>query len=120
MAVIMIADDSATDRHRLVGALSPLGHDLVETCDGQETEEMLANQPPDILILDVVMPKKDGFEICRKLKSKQGPQNTYVIMISGKDSESDRYWGLKQGADEYLCKPLNMDTLIKVIKEHLT
>ncbi len=119
MAVILIADDSATDRYKLVGALSSMGHKLLESKDGVETEKLVFEKKPDVLILDVVMPEKDGFEICRKIKSNTTFKNTLVIMVSGKNGESDRYWGLKQGADEYLGKPLNMPTLIQVIEEHL-
>lgn len=119
MARIMIADDSATDRKLLVHSLKKCGHELLEARDGEEAANLFFGENPDILILDVVMPKKDGFQVCREIKSREDFRRTPVIMISGMGRESDEYWGRKQGADEYLSKPLNMKNLIEMVNKHL-
>jgi twitching motility two-component system response regulator PilH len=120
MARIMIADDSATDRKFLALSLGRYGHELVEACDGEEAEDLFNRQSPDMLILDVVMPKKDGYQVCRSLKSQSRFANVPIIMISGMSEKSDEYWGRKQGANEYMSKPLDMQNLIETINKYLT
>lgn len=119
MAKIMIADDSATDRKLLAFSLKKQGHVLVEARDGEEAADLFFGENPDILILDVVMPKKDGYQVCREIKSREGFRETPIIMISGMDRESDRYWGRKQGANEYLSKPLDINNLIETVNKYL-
>jgi twitching motility two-component system response regulator PilH len=73
----------------------------------------------DLIILDVVMPKKNGFQVCRDIKSNDQYKNIPVIMVTSKDQESDKFWGMKQGADEYLIKPFKPEDLLKAVKKYI-
>lgn len=119
MAKILIADDSPTERQMFFNALKELGHECLLAEDGEETERIFFEFRPDIVILDVVMPKKDGYQVCRNIKGHEELGEVPIIMVSARDSDSDRYWGLKQGADEYLKKPFEMSLLLNKVREHL-
>ena len=119
MARIMIADDSATERKILKDALDSLGHEVLLARDGEEAERRFFEERPDVLILDVIMPKKDGYQICRKIKTDQSVRHIPVIMISSKNQKSDEYWGLKQGADRYFGKPFDVKSLVDTVRTYL-
>ncbi len=120
MARILIADDSATDVRFIESVLAVTGHSLSTACDGEEAERLIRSNPYDLVILDVVMPKKNGFQLCRDIKRDEKLRNIPVIILSSKDQESDRLWGQKQGADEYLTKPPEPMELLRVVKKYLT
>ncbi len=115
MARILVADDSPAEREMLRRALAAAGHDVILACDGNEAEHHLRASPPDILVLDIVMPGRDGYQICRHLKADPQLSATPVIMISAKGLQSDIYWGLRQGACDYLVKPFSPDQLVATI-----
>ncbi len=119
MARILIADDSPTERQVYAEALRELGHELVEAENGEEAERRFNETHPDLMILDVVMPKKDGYQVCRSLKSRKENRRVPIIMISAKSLTSDVYWGLKQGATEYLSKPFQVGVLLDKVKRYL-
>ncbi len=116
----MIVDDSPTERMIFAKALLELGHELVEAEDGEEAEKLFFESHPDLVILDVVMPKKNGYQVCRSIRTRGEYDSVPIIMVSARNQESDRYWGLRQGADEYLGKPFDVKILIKKVTEHLT
>jgi len=119
MATILIADDSPSALLLLARILSPLGHHIVQAADGAEAARAIADAPPDLVILDVVMPEKNGFELCRSLKSDPRTARIPVFLVTSMDREADRFWGLKQGADEYLCKPVDADRLVEKVRSRL-
>lgn len=119
MAKIMIAEDSATERKMLADALGELGHELVEVDNGEDAERLFFEAHPDLLILDVIMPKKDGFQVCRAIKSDGRYADTPIIMISARNRKSDQYWGLRQGANEYLPKPFKVAHLLNTVQGYL-
>jgi twitching motility two-component system response regulator PilH len=84
-----------------------------------EALEYMQVSCPDIVVLDIVMPKMNGYEVCRKLKTDPKTQNVPVIMCSSKAEEFDRYWGMKQGADAYIVKPFQPKELVATIKQLL-
>jgi twitching motility two-component system response regulator PilH len=84
--------------------------------DGVEALETLESIHPDIVLLDIVMPRMNGYEVCRKIKSNPNTQNVPVVLCSAKSEEFDRYWGLKQGADAYISKPCQNQDLISTIR----
>lgn len=116
---VMIADDSALERTLMAKALAPLGCEVILAEDGEEAERRFFDEHPDLLILDVVMPKRNGYQVCRTIKGRAEYRHTPVIMISAKSLESDRYWGLKQGADEYLAKPFETHTLLEKVRAYI-
>jgi twitching motility two-component system response regulator PilH len=119
MAKILIADDSLAELQIFQQALSPTGHTIVTAMDGEAAEEKVRAEKIDLIILDVIMPKKNGFQVCRDIKSNDQFKNIPVIMVTSKDQESDKFWGMKQGADEYLTKPFKPEDLLKVVKKYI-
>ena len=110
-AKILVADDSESDRTAARDALTAAGHTVVEATDGAQALEIFARDRPDLVMLDVVMPRMSGLETCRILKAKT--QHTYlpVIMVSTRNSVNARVEGLRSGADDYLGKPYDPEEL---------
>jgi twitching motility two-component system response regulator PilH len=119
MATILIADDSPTALTLLQRILSPLGHRIVTAADGEEAQRALKDEPPDLVILDVVMPKLNGFELCRALKADPATASIPIFFVTSMDREADRWWGLKQGADEYIMKPVDAGQLVEKVRARL-
>jgi twitching motility two-component system response regulator PilH len=99
--------------------LKVLPHELITAVDGLEAEMKVASEKVDLIILDVVMPKKNGFQVSRELKKDDRYKHIPIILTTSKSEESDRYWGAKQGADEYLIKPLSAAELLAVVRKYL-
>lgn len=119
VAKILIAEDSSTAVELLKRALAPLGHTLIVASNGQDAEQTIRKEQPDLVILDIIMPKMNGFQLCRTLRSDPAHQNMPIIVITSMDRESDRYWGLKQGASEYLVKPVDPSILVQKVQNYL-
>lgn len=116
---ILIADDSPTQRRVLQKALAGLGYEMLIAEDGDEAERLVRDRRPDLVVLDVVMPEKTGFALCRELKMDPELADIPIIIVTSKDQEADRYWGERQGADEYLTKPFEPQALIEAVERHL-
>src|SRR3974377_450162 len=108
---ILMVEDSPTEMKLMQQALQGKGYNLISAVDGEEALEKVAQQKPDVVLLDIILPRKNGFQVCRQLKSSPETQNIRVILITSKTQETDRFWGLKQGADEYLTKPVTAEGL---------
>lgn len=119
MAKILIADDSSVATALLSRALAPLGHTIVVASDGEEAQKRLAEDHPDLLILDLVMPKVNGFQICRNVRADPDLRTLPIIVVTAMDRECDRYWGLKQGANEYLTKPFRPEAIQQIVRRYL-
>jgi twitching motility two-component system response regulator PilH len=119
MAKILIADDSLAELQIFQATLQPTGHTLVAVMDGEAAEAKVKSEKIDLIILDVIMPKKNGFQVCRDIKSNDQYKNIPIIMVTSKDQESDKFWGMKQGADEYLTKPFKPEDLLKAVKKYI-
>ena len=115
----MIVDDSAMIREMVCEHLKQQGLAVVEAFDGADAIEKVKVSLPDLVVTDVVMPNKNGYELCRWLKNDPKTKLIPVIMCTTKSEEFDRYWGMKQGADAYVTKPYNPDELLKAIKQLL-
>jgi twitching motility two-component system response regulator PilH len=123
VATILIADDSATVRVLLTKMLAPLGHRILCVSDGEEAARALTQSGqdrPDLVLLDVVMPKQNGFELCRALKSDPATARIKVFFVTSLTGEPDRYWGMKQGADEYITKPVDPQQLLDKVRAQLS
>jgi DNA-binding response OmpR family regulator len=116
---ILIVDDSPTDRALLLAALQPRGFRLLSANDGEEGLETARREHPDLVLLDVILPRKNGFQVCRQLKTETGTRDIKVVLVTSKNQPSDRFWGLKQGADEYLTKPFTPEELLLAVERHL-
>ncbi len=119
MAKILIADDSQTDSKFIKSVLDQGGYELYFATDGEEAEKMVKNQQFDLMILDIVMPKKNGFQLCREFKKDEKTRNIPIIVLTSKNQESDKIWGTKQGADAYLTKPCAPIELLATVKKFL-
>jgi CheY-like chemotaxis protein len=116
---ILCVDDSATELLAMTSALVRLGHQVLTAADGEEALQVVAENSPDLVLLDVVLPKKNGFQVCRQIKGSAPTKNIKVVLVTAKDQKSDRFWGMKQGADEYVAKPIDDDKLVGIVERHL-
>ncbi len=109
---ILVVDDSPTELRLMVEPLIARGYRVITATNGIEALDMVARELPRLILLDVLMPGKNGFQVCRQLKSDPATRDIKIIIVSSKNQDSDRFWGLKQGADEYLAKPFNDEALL--------
>jgi twitching motility two-component system response regulator PilH len=120
MVRVLVVDDSSMVLEMVSAHLKQHGMDVVEAHDGADAVEKLKTLIPDLVVTDVVMPRMNGYELCRWIKSNASTKEVPVIMCTTKSEEFDKYWGMKQGADAYLTKPYHPPELIKTIKQLLS
>lgn len=116
---VLVVDDSPTGRHAAMHLLEKRGYQVTTAVDGAEALEKIASAPPLLIVLDIVLPKLNGYEVLRQLKAQDATRGIKVILVSSKSQESDRFWGLKQGADDYIAKPYKDEALLAAIKRQL-
>lgn len=104
---ILIVDDSPTELQLLSAPIKAMGYTVLTATDGDEAIQIATERQPRLILLDVIMPKKNGFQVCRQLKNTQETKDIKIIIISSKSQESDKFWGMKQGADDYIMKPFD-------------
>lgn len=119
MSTVLIVEDSIAQREMITDLLKASGLTVTHASDGLEALEVILSTPPDLVVLDIVMPRMNGYEVCRRLKSDPKTQNVPVVMCSSKGEEFDRYWGMKQGADAYIAKPFQPTELVGTVKQLL-
>jgi twitching motility two-component system response regulator PilH len=112
---LLVVDDSPVELQIIYKVLSKAGYTIITASDGVEGVEKALSEKPDLIILDVLMPKKNGFQACRSIKSCPETQHIPVILLSSKSEPADKFWGMKQGADLYLTKPLLPMGLLKAV-----
>lgn len=113
----LVVEDSLTDLQILVRCLQQGGINVLIAQSGEEAIATILKQKPDVVVLDVVLPGCSGFEVCRKLKAETATSSIPVVICSTKGSEMDRFWGMKQGADAYIAKPVDQEELVRTIKQ---
>jgi len=109
---ILVVEDSPTYLRQISNLLQVNGYQVIAAIDGEQALEKSVREDPDLIILDIILPKKNGFQVCRQLKTTPSTRNIKIIMLTSKALVSDRFWGLKQGADEYLTKPFDEEELL--------
>ena len=119
MAKILIVDDSQAQLYALRKILEYADHDVVTAEDGAEGVEKASSEAPDLILMDVVMPGLNGFQATRKISRNPATAKIPVIFVTTKDQESDRVWGMRQGAAAYLTKPVDKGVLLSSITEAL-
>lgn len=116
MAKILVVDDSLTEREIIKKALEAEGYTVVLANDGEAGLKALDGEKFDCVLLDVVMPGKNGYQICREIKKSDFTKDIPVILVTSKGQDSDKFWGKKQGADDYIVKPFQIEELIQTVK----
>lgn len=119
MSKVLVVDDNRTYLETISSLLSENGLEVSTATDGVEAMECIRQQKPDVVVLDIVMPRMNGYEVCRLLKADPLTQKTPIVMCSSKGEEFDRYWGIRQGADAYIAKPFQPQELVGTIKQLL-
>jgi twitching motility two-component system response regulator PilH len=113
---VLVVDDSPAQVRLIQGLLEPEGYPSVGLNDPRRIEETITAERPCMILLDVVMPERNGFQICRELKSSTEFNAIPVILVTSKDTVSDRYWGEQQGADGYVTKPFTREELLRAVR----
>jgi twitching motility two-component system response regulator PilH len=119
MPKVLIVDDSNTLREMIAGLLQSSGMTIDVASNGVEALQKIADSIPDLVVMDIVMPEMNGYELCRHIKSNPKTEKVPVVMCSSKSEEFDRYWGMKQGADAYIAKPFAPNDLVGTVKQLL-
>ena len=115
---VMVIDDSKTIRRTAETLLKREGADVVTATDGFEALAKIADQQPQIIFVDIMMPRLDGYQTCALIKKSPRFHDTPVVMLSSKDGLFDRARGRLVGSEEYLTKPFTKDSLLKCVAEH--
>jgi twitching motility two-component system response regulator PilH len=109
---VLIVDDSPTERYFLTELLTKNGFNVSVAENAEEALLKLKSGTPDLILMDVVMPGQNGFQLTRQLSKDPATQNIPVIMCTSKNQQTDRIWGLRQGARDYIVKPVKADELL--------
>ncbi|MEW6133034.1 MAG: response regulator [Pseudomonadota bacterium] len=115
---VMVIDDSNTIRRSAEIFLKQAGCEVILAQDGFEALAKITDHQPDVVFVDIMMPRLDGYQTCSLIKRNPRYRNTPVIMLSSKDGLFDRARGRMVGSDEYLTKPFTKDTLLKAVRDH--
>jgi twitching motility two-component system response regulator PilH len=113
---ILIVDDSMGMVRMIQSVLEKEGYFAVGLSDPSRIEQMIDSEGPNLILLDVVMPERNGFQVCRALKNSQAYKSIPIIVVSGKATASDRFWAEQQGANGYIVKPFAPDDLLREIR----
>ncbi|MGY6554665.1 MAG: response regulator [Wenzhouxiangella sp.] len=119
MAKILVVDDSQTHLYALSKILQDAEYDVVTASDGEEGVEKAASEAPDLILMDVVMPGLNGFQATRKISRNPATAKIPVIFVTTKDQETDKIWGMRQGAADYITKPVDKSLLLSSITRAL-
>src|ERR1700681_417430 len=113
---ILVVDDNETNRDILEARLTANGYEVLHACDGEEALAAARRHLPDLILLDVMMPKLDGIEVCRQLKADAALPFIPIILVTARADSKDVVDGLEAGADEYLTKPIDQSALVARVK----
>jgi twitching motility two-component system response regulator PilH len=119
MATIMIVDDTPSELALMQSVVQRLGHSVIPAQNGKIAVQLAAQHKPNLVLLDIVMPEQDGFVTCRQIKKGEETSHIPIILVSSKSGDSDKFWGMKQGASDYLTKPFDPDQLAESINRFL-
>jgi len=117
MSTVLVVEDSLTDKEVLTSCLKQGGIQVQTAQTAEEAFDRVKQHQFDVIILDVVLPDRSGFEICRELKAETETSKIPVIICSTKGSDMDKFWGMKQGADAYLAKPIDQEELMRTVNQ---
>jgi len=118
MARVLVVDDAREAIEFIEGALRSAGHEVSSALDAGGLEERIETERPDVLLLDVVLPERNGFQVLRALRRSEATRELPVILVSSKKEPTDVEWGMLQGATAYLTKPFSADALRDLVSRH--
>ncbi len=119
MGTALVVEDSMTERAIFSECLKEIGINVTTASSSEEAIEKIKTINVDVIILDIVLPGRSGFELCRELKGSEKFKNIPILMCSTKQTEMDRFWGMRNGADAYLAKPIDQQEFINTIQKLL-
>jgi twitching motility two-component system response regulator PilH len=117
---IMVVDDSPTERAFMEGVLKKRGYEVLLVDSGEAAIERSKSEMPDLILMDVVMPNLNGFQATRAITRESTTKHIPVILVTTKDQDTDRVWGMRQGARAYLTKPFSESELAEVITAYIS
>jgi len=112
---ILVVDDSPTERHSLTELLGKQGYNVVAAESGEEAIVKSKTEMPDLILMDVVMPGMNGYQATRTITREETTKHITIIMCTSKGQETDKIWGMRQGANDYLVKPVDPNLLLQKI-----
>ena len=113
---LLVADDDPDIRKIVATAARKQGMRVIEAEDGERALRLIREEMPDAIVLDVMMPKQDGRDVCRKVRTDEATKNIPIVMFTAKDDQADRLVGLELGADDYIAKPFKIDMLMRRVE----
>ena len=116
---ILVVDDSPTVRKLISGKLEKCGHEAICAVDGMDALAKINEVIPDLILLDITMPRMDGYQVCKLIRSNEATKDVPVVMISGKDGFFDKVRGRMAGTSNYITKPFGPETLMKAVNEYI-
>ncbi|KAA0068760.1 twitching motility response regulator PilH [Rhodanobacter sp. T12-5] len=119
MARILIVDDSPSQLLGIKRIVEKLGHETLSAEDGAAGVEVAKQEKPDLILMDVVMPNLNGFQATRTISKNPDTAHIPIILVTTKDQETDKVWGMRQGAKAYVTKPIKEEDLVKALQEFL-
>jgi twitching motility two-component system response regulator PilH len=116
---ILVADDSPVELKLMIEPFLANGFDVITATNGEEALLKAEEEEPALIVLDVVMPKLNGYEVCKKIKESSKLKDTPVILLTSKNNENDKIYGIKQGANAYMTKPFTSEELMATVNKLL-
>jgi len=117
MGTVLLVEDGVTEMQLLTTYLKQAGLTVMSAQSGEEAQIKLAGQKPDLIVLDVILPGKSGFELCRELKADPSTSSIPVVICSTKDTDADKMWGDMLGANAYIPKPVDQTVFLQTIRK---
>lgn len=116
MSKIVVVDDSYAELQLIESYLKTAHHTVLSFATADGLEDKIAPEKPDLIVLDVVMPGRNGFQVCRDLKSDARFKDVPIVLCTSKGQESDKFWGQQQGANGHVVKPFKSEDLLQAVK----
>ena len=116
MGRVLIIDDSPTDRKKMLDVVQSLNHEALVADDGSDGVTKAREEKPDLILMDIIMPDLNGFQATRQLSRDAATGDIPIVVVTTKDQKTDRVWGMRQGASEFLVKPVDNKALAEVIR----
>lgn len=117
MHTALVVEDTLTEREVFASCLRKGGLNVLTANSAEEALEKISAYKPDVILLDIVLPGRSGFELCRELKADAETSKIPIVMCSTKGTDMDKFWGMKQGADAYIPKPVDQEELLRTVKQ---